>query len=119
MQRKKGTLLPFEVSILEVGLELHRHGVGRFHGFLLAKELQQRDGDARRPGYGTLYRALDRMADAGLLRSEWDDPLIAAREGRPRRRFYSVTAAGETALAHAPVAGRSAMPEFTKGLAPS
>jgi DNA-binding PadR family transcriptional regulator len=49
--------------------------------------------------HGTLYKALDRMQRAGLLESEWEDPLIAAREGRPRRRLYRVTAVGEAAVA--------------------
>jgi PadR family transcriptional regulator len=38
---------------------------------------------------------------AGCLASRWEDPLVAAREGRPRRRFYRVTLEGEAALARA------------------
>jgi DNA-binding PadR family transcriptional regulator len=47
--------------------------------------------------YGTLYRALGRLEAMGLLTSRWEDPNIPARENRPRRRLYTLTAAGETA----------------------
>ena len=38
---------------------------------------------------------------AGYLSSRWEDPQLAADDGRPRRRFYRVTMAGEAALAEA------------------
>jgi len=33
----------------------------------------------------------------GLLQSHWEDPQIPARENRPGRRLYALTAAGEAA----------------------
>jgi PadR family transcriptional regulator PadR len=42
---------------------------------------------------------LQRLKEAGLLTSQWEDPTIVAAEGRPRRRLYEVTGAGERALA--------------------
>ena len=68
---------------------------------MIAKDIQQREGKRLLTAHGTLYKALGRMEKAGLLTSEWEDPLIAAEEGRPRRRFYRVTPAGEMALANA------------------
>jgi DNA-binding PadR family transcriptional regulator len=58
------------------------------------------------------------MEKAGLLESEWEDPAVSALEGRPRRRFYSVTAVGEAALTNA---GASAVAtnQAHRGLAPS
>jgi PadR family transcriptional regulator, regulatory protein PadR len=98
MRRKPGTLLPLEVDILDAGLRLRRAGTPRFHGFQLAKQLA---GD-QRPGaltaHGTLYKALQRLEDAGLLTSRWEDPDAATAESRPRRRLYQVTGAGEHAL---------------------
>src|SRR5512132_2771598 len=101
MRRKEGALVPLEVSILEVALELRQRGITEAHGFLLAKEL--RDGTAARrlTAYGTLYKALDRLERAGFLGSRWEDPRLAARDGRPRRRFYRVTLEGEGAFAEA------------------
>lgn len=45
---------------------------------------------------GTLYPLLARFERAGWLASEWEtiDP---SEEGRPRRRFYRLTAAGQAA----------------------
>jgi len=37
----------------------------------------------------------------GLLHSRREDPEIAARENRPGRRLYTLTAAGETAARQA------------------
>ena len=111
--------MPIEISLLATGLELMAAGVGQFHGFRIAREIKERDGARRAPAYGTLYRALDRMADMGLLESDWEDPLIAAEVGRPRRRFYRVTAAGESALAAALTSTLPASVDLKKGLAPS
>jgi PadR family transcriptional regulator len=99
MRRKEGSLVPLEVSILEAALELRRRGVTEAHGFLLAKEMREEHHARRLTAYGTLYKALDRLERAGYLESRWEDPMVAAGEGRPRRRFYRVTLAGEGAYA--------------------
>ena len=101
MRRKEGSLVPLEVSILEAALDLRHRGVSEAHGFLLAKEMREERHARRLTAYGTLYKALDRMERAGYLESRWEDPMIAARQGRPRRRFYWVTLVGEGALAEA------------------
>ena len=99
MRRRKGRLLEIEEAILEAGMTLKAQGSASFHGFSVAK-LIQRTSDARRlTAHGTLYKALGRLERAGLLSSEWEDAEIAAAEGRPRRRLYSVTDQGATALA--------------------
>jgi PadR family transcriptional regulator len=99
MRRKPGTLLPLEVDILEAGLELRRTGRARFHGFQLAKTIADHTGPRPLTSHGTLYKALQRLEEAGLLESRWEDPDVAAAEGRPRRRLYAVTGASERALA--------------------
>ena len=104
MRRKPGSLIPIEVSILEAGIGLRAEGTAQWHGFLIAKEVKEQQGARLLTAYGTLYKALDRMERAGYLGSQWEDPRQAAAEGRPRRRFYRVTAAGETALARAQAA---------------
>jgi DNA-binding PadR family transcriptional regulator len=99
VRRKEGALVPLETSILEAALELRHRGVTEAHGFLLAKELREERQARRLTAYGTLYKALERLERAGFLESRWEDPLIGAREGRPRRRLYRVTLAGGGALA--------------------
>ena len=66
-----------------------------------------RDGARLLIAHGTLYKALGRMEQAGLLGSRWEDPVAAADDGRPRRRFYQVTVAGEAAFAKAEPASRT------------
>ena len=98
MRRKPGTLLPLEISILEAAIDLHRRGEVEFHGFAVAKEIGERAQARTLTAHGTLYKALGRMANAGLLASRWEDPQIAADEGRPRRRLYHVTGLGAQAV---------------------
>jgi PadR family transcriptional regulator PadR len=99
MRRKPGTLLPIEVDILEAGLQLRQGDRSRFHGFQLAKQIADHAGPRPLTAHGTLYKALQRLEAAGLLTSQWEDPTIAAAQGRPRRRLYEVTGAGERAVA--------------------
>jgi len=101
MRRKQGSLVPLEVAICLAAAELRRDGVDEFHGYDMAKRL--RDVSERRllTAYGTLYRALARLENMGLLQSHWEDPAIPARENRPGRRLYALTAVGEAAAQEA------------------
>ena len=47
---------------------------------------------------GTVYPTLTRAEAAGLVRAKWEAAAPAAREGRPRRRYYELTTAGRAAL---------------------
>jgi PadR family transcriptional regulator PadR len=99
-RRRPGVLIPLEFRILERGLEMQTPTEG-FHGFLLATALQDLPNSEHLIGHGTLYKALSRMAKAGLLESQWEDPAIAEEQGRPRRKIYRVAPEGATALAQA------------------
>jgi DNA-binding PadR family transcriptional regulator len=50
---------------------------------------------------GSVYPALDRLEDVGFLRSSWEDPALAQADGRPARRYFSLTGEGARALAAA------------------
>jgi DNA-binding PadR family transcriptional regulator len=109
MRRKHGSIVPTERAVLEAGLHLHAQGTLEFHGYLLAKQMREQEAARRLIAHGTLYKALDRLLAMGYLESRWEDPVLAAEENRPRRRFYKVTSAGSKALAaarEAPVAQR-------------
>lgn len=71
-------------------LILHAVGVGHRYGFDVM--------DATGLASGTVYPALRRLEDARLLRGRWEDAPAAHRSGRPQRRFYELTRAGELAL---------------------
>ena len=87
MRRKPGTLVPTEQAILEAAARLRQNGFEEFHGFQIAKEIKEIKGSGMLIGYGTLYRALNRLQALGFLESRWEEQ--SPSEGnRPRRRYY-------------------------------
>lgn len=80
---------------------LERRGVAHFHGYSLAKVLQERGDTRLLTAHGTLYRALHRLQSAGLIEASWEDPRAAERENRPRRRMYRLLGAAEAAVKEA------------------
>ena len=48
---------------------------------------------------GTVYPTLGRLKRSGLVTACWEDQRTAEREGRPRRRYYELTADGRRSLA--------------------
>jgi DNA-binding PadR family transcriptional regulator len=94
-RRKPGALLPLETEILEIALSLRSSGQPSFHGFGIAQSMRERSGSRSLTSHGTLYKALGRLEEFGLLTSEWEE--TATLEGRPRRRLYSLTGEGAVA----------------------
>jgi PadR family transcriptional regulator, regulatory protein PadR len=91
-RRKPGTLLPLETEILEAAWSMLRSGQATFHGFGLAHAMREQRASRSLTAHGTLYKALGRLEEFGLLTSRWED--AAAAEGRPRRRLYELTRQG-------------------------
>ena len=50
---------------------------------------------------GTVYPALRRLEQTGLIDSKWEKAGIAQREQRPPRKYYELTPDGKDALAEA------------------
>ena len=101
MRRKPGALLPLEVAICKAARDITRRRHKEFHGYEIAKHLSDIADSRRLVAYGTLYRALGRLEDMGFLESRWEDPEISAKENRPRRRMYALTALGATIVVDA------------------
>jgi PadR family transcriptional regulator len=101
MRRKAGALVPLELAICLCALQLRRRGSKEFHGYEMAKRLGDVADRKLLTAYGTLYRALGRLEEMGLMRSRREDPQIAARENRPGRRLYTLTAAADIAIEEA------------------
>lgn len=97
MRRKPGVLLPLELDILTVAASVLSSADPWLHGYGLARLLAESKGAQQLTAHGTLYKALGRLADSGLLEHEWEDPNIATAEGRPRRRLYRITGLGQVA----------------------
>ena len=66
---------------------------GPNHGFALASYIQQTSDEVLRVEAGSLYPALHRMTEAGLLKAEW-----RMSEAGRRARFYVLTAKGRRTL---------------------
>jgi len=67
---------------------------GPAHGYAVIEEIRRKSRQAFDLPEGTVYPALHRLEQAGLLASRW----VTAESGR-RRRVYALTKRGERALA--------------------
>ena len=78
------TPLAFEILLALAG--------GETHGYRILTEIEQRTGGTLRPHAGTLYRAIARLVDQGLLEEldERPDPELDDE----RRRYYRLTRLG-------------------------
>jgi PadR family transcriptional regulator PadR len=104
-RRRAGVLLPLELEILGHGIEI-QDAEGSFYGFSLARRIAAQSARSL-TAYGTLYKALARMTESGLLTAKWEEAEAEEAEGRPRRRLYTVTATGAAALLASEAALRS------------
>jgi PadR family transcriptional regulator PadR len=66
---------------------------GATHGFAISSHIEQTSDDVLRVEAGSLYPALHRMTEAGLLKAEW-----RMSEAGRRARFYELTAKGKRKL---------------------
>lgn len=66
---------------------------GELHGWAISRRIAERSRDVLKVGQGSLYPALYRLEERGLLVSEWG----VSDEGR-RARFYKLSAAGRRQL---------------------
>jgi PadR family transcriptional regulator len=68
--------------------------LGPLHGYAIASRLEQVSGGALQLNMGTLYPALMRLEQRGLLRGNW-----GTTDNNRKARFYSLTSAGRRELA--------------------
>jgi PadR family transcriptional regulator PadR len=68
--------------------------LGALHGYAIAARLEQVSGGALQLNMGTLYPALMRLEQRGLLRGNW-----GTTDANRKARFYSLTPAGRRQLA--------------------
>lgn len=68
--------------------------LGPLHGYAIAARLEQTSGGALQLNMGTLYPALMRLEQRGLLKGVW-----GTTDSNRKARFYSLTAAGRKQLA--------------------
>jgi PadR family transcriptional regulator PadR len=68
--------------------------LGPMHGYAIAARLEQMSKGALQLNMGTLYPALMRLEQRGILRGVW-----GTSDSNRRARFYELTKAGRRALA--------------------
>ena len=78
-------LTPLSFHILLALADADRHGYG------IIKEVRERTNGEMNPGAGTLYAAVQRMLDDGLVAETDDRPAVGDDE---RRRYYRLTETG-------------------------
>lgn len=88
---------PAKTDLLQGSLDLlilKALTLGPLHGWGISKRIRQMSRDVLEVNQGSLYPALHRLEDRGLLASEWG----VSDEGR-RARFYTLTRAGRAQFA--------------------
>ena len=87
------TAKPFSLPVLHILLAL---ADGTKHGYAIKQDIDQRTDGAIRLGPGTLYEAIQRLEEGGLIaETESGSP---ANGQEAQRRFYRLTERGWSAL---------------------
>jgi transcriptional regulator len=90
MPKKQADLLQGTLDMLILGTLRS----GELHGWGISKRIRDTSQDVLRVNQGSLYPALYRLEDRGLVEAAWG----VSPEGR-RAKFYRLTAAGRRRLA--------------------
>lgn len=84
----QGTLALMVLKTLEA--------MGPLHGYGIARRIEQTSGDQLALNYGTLYPALLKLEQEGVIASEW-----GLSENNRKAKFYRLTKAGKKQVARA------------------
>ncbi len=92
---KPGDLLPLQEPTFFILTSL---AAGKKHGYAILKDVEALSAGRTRLGTGTLYGALGRLLDQGLI-TQVDDPAGSSGDypGKPRKA-YALTQAGRKVL---------------------
>jgi DNA-binding PadR family transcriptional regulator len=82
--------LPLGVPVFQILLALADRDL---HGYAIIQEIARATGGDVRLTASTLYAAIKRMLDAGMI-EEVDEPRRPPKGGDERRRYYRMTAHG-------------------------
>jgi transcriptional regulator len=90
--------VPAKTDVLQGTLDLMvlrtLDSMGPQHGYAIAARLEQASGGALQLNMGTLYPALMRLEQRGLVRGAW-----SVTDNNRRARLYALTPAGRRQLA--------------------
>ena len=93
-RRNEQRVQPLSPQVFQVLLSLHQ---GPLHGYSIIQDIRERTSDEVRLTASTLYDALARLLDQGLIHE-----VRSTRESGEdsRRRYYDITKAGQQAAQH-------------------
>jgi len=86
LEVQQGTLALLILKTLE--------GLGRLHGYGIARRIEEVSKNRLTLNYGTLYPALLKLEQEGFIAAEWRQS-----ENNRRAKYYALTAAGRKQLA--------------------
>ena len=86
LEIQQGTLALMILKTLET--------LGSLHGYGIARRIEETSGHRITLNYGTLYPALLKLEQEGVVRSEWRQS-----ESNRRAKYYALTPAGRRQLA--------------------
>ena len=69
-------------------------GMGRLHGYGIARRIEQVSGDEVLLNQGTIYASLVRLQQRGWIAAEW-----GTSENKRKAKFYAITSRGRNQLA--------------------
>jgi transcriptional regulator len=102
----QGTLALMVLKTLET--------MGPQHGYGLARRIEQISGDKLQLNYGTLYPALLKLEQEGIIRSRW-----GVSENNRRAKFYELTKAGQRQVRKAAAEWEQATAILARFLSPA
>jgi PadR family transcriptional regulator, regulatory protein PadR len=82
---RQGTLALMVLKTLET--------LGPLHGYGIARRIEQTSGGRLALNYGTVYPALLKLEQEGVIRAEW-----GASENNRKAKYYRLTRAGRAQL---------------------
>ena len=117
MPRRARARKPLSLPVLHILLAL---ADGARHGYAIKQDVEERTGGAIRLGPGTLYEAIQRLEDGGLI--EETSRARPANGQEAQRRYYGLTAVGWVVLrtssaSSEPRRSRARQPAVAQGLA--
>ena len=94
MSNKDGTRADVLQGTLDLMVLQTLESLGAVHGYAIAARLEQVSSGALQLNMGTLYPALMRLEQRGMIRGTW-----GTTDANRRARFYALTPAGRRQLA--------------------
>ena len=90
-RRNPEEFLPLSELAFQILLAL---GAGASHGYAIGKEIEERTSGRLNPTTGSLYQALKRLRDDGLI----EEAEAPGKNGDARRKYFRLSSVGRRAM---------------------